>query len=123
MFLCSDSVCQISRGSTLLGVEERNGVQIPFGGYQGQCATCATRLLSGAVQMDTEAGRMAKQKMLDMHCLVRAELKERLSRRLSPALRWKIPTSYRTFSAQGDGWTRTCTRSEASFEKITLSRE
>ena len=61
-FLRSEKVCQISPGSTLLDVAERNGVQIPFGCRQGQCGTCATRLLSGTVQMDVEDGLTVEQK-------------------------------------------------------------
>ena len=62
VFLHSEKVCQISPGSTLLDVAERNGVQIPFGCRQGQCGTCATRLLSGTVQMDVEDGLTVEQK-------------------------------------------------------------
>src|ERR1700722_5181369 len=62
VFLRSEKVCQISPGSTLLDVAERNGVQIPFGCRQGQCGTCATRLLSGTVQMDVEDGLTVEQK-------------------------------------------------------------
>ena len=42
--------------------------------------------------------------MLAMCCPVLAEPKERLSCRFNPVLRRKIPTSYRTFNAQGDCW-------------------
>jgi ferredoxin-NADP reductase len=62
VFRRSEKVCQISPGSTLLDVAERNGVQIPFGCRQGQCGTCATRLLSGTVQMDVEDGLTVEQK-------------------------------------------------------------
>ena len=62
VFLHSEKVCQSSSGSTLLDLAERNGVQIPFGCRQGQCGTCATRVLSGSVQMDVEAGLTAEQK-------------------------------------------------------------
>jgi ferredoxin len=62
VFLHSEKVCQISPDSTLLDVAERNGVQIPFGCRQGQCGTCATRLLSGTVQMDVEDGLTVEQK-------------------------------------------------------------
>ncbi len=61
MFIHSEKVCQVSAGSTLL-VAERNDVQIPYGCRQGLCGTCATRVLSGAVQMDVEAGLTAEQK-------------------------------------------------------------
>jgi len=75
VFLRSEKVCQISPGSTLLDVAERNGVQIPFGCRQGQCGTCATRVLSGNVQMDVEAGLTAEQKNAGyvLPCVSRAE--------------------------------------------------
>jgi glycine betaine catabolism B len=62
VFLHSEKVCQVSSESTLLDLAERNGVQIPFGCRQGQCGTCATRVLSGTVQMDVEDGLTAEQK-------------------------------------------------------------
>jgi ferredoxin-NADP reductase len=62
VFMYSGKVCQVSAGSTLLDVAERNDVQIPYGCRQGLCGTCATRLLSGAVRMDVEAGLTAEQK-------------------------------------------------------------
>ena len=62
VFLQSQKVCQVSAGSTLLDLAEKNGVQIPYGCRQGQCGTCATRVLSGTVQMDVEAGLSAEQK-------------------------------------------------------------
>jgi ferredoxin-NADP reductase len=75
VFLRSEKVCQISPGSTLLEMAERNGVQIPFGCRQGQCGTCATRVLSGTVQMDAEAGLTAEQKNAGyvLPCVSRAE--------------------------------------------------
>ena len=75
MFLHSEKVCQVSSGSTLLDLAERNGVQIPFGCRQGQCGTCATRVLSGTVQMDVEAGLTAEQKNAGyvLPCVSRAE--------------------------------------------------
>jgi len=62
VFLHSQKVCQGSDGCTLLDLAERNGVQIPYGCRQGLCGTCATRVLSGTVQMDIEAGLTAEQK-------------------------------------------------------------
>ena len=75
VFLHSEKVCQISSESTLLDLAERNGVQIPFGCRQGQCGTCATRVLSGTVQMDVEAGLTAEQKDAGyvLPCVSRAE--------------------------------------------------
>jgi ferredoxin-NADP reductase len=62
VFIHSQKVCQVSAGSTLLDLAEQNEVQIPYGCRQGQCGTCATRVLSGTVQMDIEAGLTAEQK-------------------------------------------------------------
>jgi glycine betaine catabolism B len=62
VFIHSEKVCQISSGCTLLDLAEQNGVQIPSGCRQGLCGTCATRVLSGTVQMDVEAGLTAEQK-------------------------------------------------------------
>lgn len=33
-----------------------NGISIPYSCRQGQCGTCATRLLSGEIKMDCEDG-------------------------------------------------------------------
>ena len=46
----------IPEGSTLLEAAERYGVTIPSSCRQGQCGTCATRLLAGEVRMDAEEG-------------------------------------------------------------------
>jgi ferredoxin-NADP reductase len=75
VFLHSEKVCQASAGSTLLDLAERNEVQIPYGCRQGLCGTCATRVLSGAVQMDVEAGLTADQKNAGyvLPCVGRAE--------------------------------------------------
>jgi ferredoxin-NADP reductase len=43
-----------SSGEMLLESAEQNGVLIPSGCRQGKCGTCATRLLSGKVQMQNE---------------------------------------------------------------------
>jgi ferredoxin-NADP reductase len=62
VFMQSGKVCQTTPGSTLLDLAEKNGVQIPYGCRQGLCGACATRVVSGAVQMDVEAGLTAEQK-------------------------------------------------------------
>jgi ferredoxin-NADP reductase len=62
VFIHSQKVCEASTGSTLLEVAEKNGVQIPYGCRQGLCGTCATRLMSGTVQMDVDAGLTPEQK-------------------------------------------------------------
>jgi ferredoxin-NADP reductase len=61
-FAHSQRTCTGVAGCTLLELAEANGVQIPFGCRQGQCGTCATRLLRGSVHMDTEIGLTAEQK-------------------------------------------------------------
>jgi 2Fe-2S iron-sulfur cluster binding domain len=54
VFIQSQKVCQLSTECTLLDLAEKNGVQIPYGCRQGLCGKCATRVLSGPVQMDVE---------------------------------------------------------------------
>lgn len=61
-FVRSQKTCAIPAGSTLLEAAEANGVDIPFGCRQGQCGTCATRVLCGNVQMDTDAGLTDEQR-------------------------------------------------------------
>ena len=75
VFMQSGKVCQVSDGNTLLDLAEKNGVQIPYGCRQGLCGTCATRVLSGNVQMDVEAGLTAEQKNAGyvLPCVSRAE--------------------------------------------------
>jgi len=62
VFMRSEKVCEVLAGNTLLDVAEKNGVQIPYGCRQGVCGTCATRILSGTVRMDTEDGLTTEQK-------------------------------------------------------------
>lgn len=45
---------KISAEETLLESSEKNGMLLPYGCRQGVCGTCATRLLSGKVKMETE---------------------------------------------------------------------
>lgn len=45
---------KVSSEATLLESSEKNGLLIPSGCRQGVCGTCATRLLKGRVQMETE---------------------------------------------------------------------
>jgi len=75
VFIHSQKVCQVSAESTLLDLAERNEVPIPYGCRQGLCGTCATRVLSGTVQMDVEAGLTAEQKSAGyvLPCVSRAE--------------------------------------------------
>jgi ferredoxin-NADP reductase len=55
-FTRSGTRCEIPPGLTLLEVAEKNGIAIPYSCRQGQCGTCVTRLVEGAVQMDAEIG-------------------------------------------------------------------
>jgi ferredoxin-NADP reductase len=75
VFLHSEKVCQVSAECTLLDVAEKNGVQIPYGCRRGLCGTCATRVLSGRVQMDAEDGLTVEQKNAGyvLPCVSRAE--------------------------------------------------
>ena len=52
----SNTIVAFFEGQSLLEVAEKYGINIPFSCRQGQCGTCATRLLSGEVQMDHEDG-------------------------------------------------------------------
>jgi len=75
VFSHSERVCQLAPGSTLLDLAEQSDVKIPYGCRQGLCGTCATRVLSGFVQMDVEAGLTAEQKNAGyvLPCVSRAE--------------------------------------------------
>lgn len=55
-FVRSGKTCKIRDGQTLLEAAEEHGVNIPFSCRQGQCGTCKTKLLSGAVRMDAQEG-------------------------------------------------------------------
>ena len=55
-FTRSARICALPRGRTLLEVAEMNGIHIPYSCRQGQCGTCATRLLDGQINMDCEDG-------------------------------------------------------------------
>ncbi len=56
VFAQSGVEADVPEGATLLEVAEMNGVAIPFSCRQGQCGTCATRLVDGEVTMDAEDG-------------------------------------------------------------------
>ncbi len=75
VFMRSEKVCQVSAGGTLLDLAEKNEVQIPYGCRQGLCGTCATRVLSGTVHMDVDAGLTVEQKNAGyvLPCVSRAE--------------------------------------------------
>jgi ferredoxin-NADP reductase len=53
-FSRSAVVYSLSPNDNLLESAERNGVLLPSGCRQGQCGTCATRLLNGKVEMSNE---------------------------------------------------------------------
>jgi ring-1,2-phenylacetyl-CoA epoxidase subunit PaaE len=53
---------EIIGDQTLLEFAETLGISIPYGCRQGQCGTCATRLLQGSVTMETEDGLSTQQK-------------------------------------------------------------
>jgi ferredoxin-NADP reductase len=61
-FLRSGFQFELIPDITLLEFAETVGVSIPYGCRQGQCGTCATRLLEGRVTMQTEDGLSAEQK-------------------------------------------------------------
>jgi ferredoxin-NADP reductase len=74
-FVRSQKTCELRAGSSLLEVAERNGVQIPYGCRQGQCGTCAVRVLCGTVHMSSDAGLAPVQKNAGyvLPCVGRAE--------------------------------------------------
>lgn len=74
-FATTDVECDIPRGRSLLEVAEMNNVPIPSSCRQGQCGTCATRLLEGDVEMDAEDGLDAslKQSGFVLTCVGRAK--------------------------------------------------
>jgi ferredoxin-NADP reductase len=45
-----------SSAESLLAIAESHGIDIPYSCRVGQCGTCATRVLDGEVEMETEAG-------------------------------------------------------------------
>jgi ferredoxin-NADP reductase len=55
-FAKSGKTCTLPATRTLLEAAEMNGVNIPYSCRQGQCGTCATRLLEGEIAMDCEDG-------------------------------------------------------------------
>jgi ferredoxin len=55
-FVRSKKRYHVLAGKTLLEVAEQHDVVIPFGCRQGQCGTCATRIIDGAVHRGVEDG-------------------------------------------------------------------
>ena len=74
-FAASKKICDNRPGCSLLELAEANGVQIPFGCRQGQCGTCATRLLAGSVHMASDAGLTVEQRNAGyvLPCVSRAQ--------------------------------------------------
>ena len=71
----SNTIVAFFEGQSLLDAAEKYGINIPFSCRQGQCGTCATRLLSGEVQMDFEDGLdpALKAKGYVLACVARAK--------------------------------------------------
>ena len=61
-FLRSGLTCRLIPHMTLLELAESQGISIPYSCRQGQCGTCATRLLGGNVTMQSEDGLSTEQK-------------------------------------------------------------
>jgi len=61
-FLRSGFQFELIHDMSLLEFAETVGVSIPYGCRQGQCGSCATRLLQGRVTMEAEVGLSAEQK-------------------------------------------------------------
>jgi ferredoxin-NADP reductase/mono/diheme cytochrome c family protein len=55
-FAKSGKTSTLPASRTLLEAAEMNGISIPYSCRQGQCGTCATRLLEGEIAMDCEDG-------------------------------------------------------------------
>jgi ferredoxin-NADP reductase/mono/diheme cytochrome c family protein len=74
-FVRSSRTSTFTADRTLLEAAELNGVNIPYSCRQGQCGTCAKRLLSGDVKMDSEDGLDADLKAQGyvLTCVARAQ--------------------------------------------------
>ena len=55
-FARSKQARMASTSATLLEIAEAGGIQLPYGCREGQCGTCATKLLKGRVRMQSENG-------------------------------------------------------------------
>jgi sulfoxide reductase heme-binding subunit YedZ len=55
-FTRSRKSLQCNSTETLLSVAERNGIDIPASCRIGQCGTCATRVLAGEIEMESDEG-------------------------------------------------------------------
>ncbi len=74
-FVRAHKICDSPTGSTLLEVAEANGVSIPFSCRQGQCGTCAMRVLQGSVHSEANDGLTREQidQGFVLPCVSRAE--------------------------------------------------
>ena len=74
-FVRTHKICDSPAGSTLLEVAEANGIPIPFSCRQGQCGTCATRVLRGTVHPELNDGLTPEQiaQGFVLPCVSRAE--------------------------------------------------
>ncbi len=79
-FARSSRTCVFPAGRTLLEAAEMNDIDIPYGCRQGQCGTCATRVLGGEIRMDREDGLdpALKAQGYVLACVARAQGKVRL---------------------------------------------
>jgi len=73
-FVRSGLSCRLIPQMTLLELAESQGISIPYSCRQGQCGTCATRLLRGHVIMQAEDGLSIEQKQagLILPCVSKA---------------------------------------------------
>jgi ferredoxin-nitrite reductase len=73
-FTRSGKSFSLSAGRTVLEAAEMNGIDIPYSCRQGQCGTCATRLLGGEIKMDCEDGYPAlRAQGYVLTCVTRAQ--------------------------------------------------
>jgi ferredoxin-NADP reductase len=79
-FAKSSKSAAMFAGQSLLEVAEANGIEIPYSCRQGQCGTCAARLLQGEIQMDYEDGLdpALKAQGYVLTCVARAKGEVRL---------------------------------------------
>jgi ferredoxin len=61
------------RDQSLLEAAEANGLALPFGCRQGQCGTCATRLLEGHVDSPDGVDPRFKSQGYVLLCVSRAQ--------------------------------------------------
>ena len=74
-FVRSKQTRTASSAATLLETAEACGIRLPYNCRQGQCGTCATKLLDGRVHMDCEDGLTPelKEQGFVLPCVSRAQ--------------------------------------------------